>query len=443
MVHTVSKSHWQEIAPGQWMRDYDGMEKLVRFLCCGAPTLQWPTAIGATLPGGSLDFEAIKNAWKTMRYLYPSIACSISNTGFSYKVPTANDLDEWLERTTHVDESHSSSGRDLSISLDPPEAAVVYFLPHKNEVFIQVRHELVDGIGAFTLFNNFLELLRQPRQDVKFGDEPTRLSPSLEQLTNTEIPSPEVVKQAEYLTQKYVTTPSIGLKTRPDIDITAPTVPRRLEQKFSKADTSRIIQACKEQGLTVTEAISAAAVQATLEHAEEDSGNLCTFWCINLREQLSAPYNGPQHAASLCFTAAAPVIPVSESRSFLAYAKEVNGLYTSWKSNKDNVASHTTMSRVVVDTMTMAAAAGITFPAIPIISSMGIVENRVTEPAEDVWFSIVFAASHVGLHLYTSGDCLRIIYSYSSMFHEDESINEFAGMTKGYLSKGLDLEIEM
>ncbi|KAF3922284.1 hypothetical protein ABW20_dc0106094 [Dactylellina cionopaga] len=183
----------------------------------GSPGLtQGILAAGVVLSDKTVSVKAIKDAWVTLRYAHPILGCIINDTGFNYQVPTEYELKKWTEETVRVDSS-GKCGWDLAVATIAPKTAELYFLPDRHELFIQVRHELIDGVGLMILLNNFLKVLREEKLNIEFGDEPVRLSRCLTEIMHAEKPSPNVIKQAQQIAEKFINRPSTSLKMkRPD-----------------------------------------------------------------------------------------------------------------------------------------------------------------------------------------------------------------------------------
>ncbi|KAK6527537.1 hypothetical protein TWF694_004520 [Orbilia ellipsospora] len=434
-----AEKYWTKTGPGKWERNYDPVEKFLHETSILSPHMvQLTIAIGAILPK-EISVEAIKTAWLALRYMHPSIACTIQDTGLSYQVPTEKDLQRWLEETVHVNPSRKP-GRELAMSLEPPSSSRVVFLPNQREVFFQLRHELIDGVGSTKLLNQFIKYLSEDTRlpTPKFGDETSRLSPSLTQIMNAENPPPEVLDQARQIAEKYFSTPPLGLKIeQPDVASVKPRVSSLYEHLFSENETTSITQACKRKGHTVTQAITAAAALAILEHSGQECGNFSPFFIANLRDKVPAPYN--ESMTGIYVTPGLGSIPVTKNSSFFELSEAAREEYE-WKHNKNNVASHGPIGQAIEGALTMASTSGITIPAGVTISSLGLVESYLTEPVEDFWINLVSATYyHSGFFVYTAKNRLRLSYCYNDAFFTKDCIKRYVDMLVNHLERGLDI----
>ncbi|KAJ6263444.1 Dehydrogenase RED2 [Drechslerella dactyloides] len=385
---TYSKIHWRETASGLWVRDFGPMEKFLHFVTVASPLRkQWIVQSGAILPSANKPtIQATKNAWLTLRYMHPIIGCTITDTGFEYRVQSQTQLAEWVDETVKIDQS-GKSGQDISGAVNTPNTSELYFLPDRNEVFIQTRHELIDGTGCMMLLNNLLKALRQGHSpEFSIEDQVARLTPAVNQLVHAEDTAPEILESAQKYMETYSCSGQIGLKLHPS-DPDASSESHRYVHEFSEKDTAAILKACKERGLTITHAATAASSQATLEQSEQDSGYLRSPLCINVREFLPEAYKGPEHAASVFFTAGLPEIPVSKSGDTLKLAHEIKQFYNKVKYDRDNVALSGPLLVGLEDAVRTAAANGIA-PNFTVVSSWGIVDKYITEPFDDFWGNV-------------------------------------------------------
>ncbi|KAJ6259246.1 hypothetical protein Dda_6145 [Drechslerella dactyloides] len=437
-----SRIHWKEISPGKWTRDFDPIEKTLNFLTLASPVMmQFTIAAGGFLPDDELSVEKVKDAWVALRYAHPILACKITGTGFEYQVPTDDELQKWVEETIIVDNS-GKTGQDLALLAIGPktEAAELYFLPDRHEVFILLRHEIIDGIGSVILFNNLLRALHEGRKITKFGDEPALLNPSLTEILHAEDPSPDATNQAHQIAESYMAQRAISLKMKP-IDPDMPSQLGRLEHEFSESETSAIVKACKDSGITVTTASTAAVAQAVLEHAGEESGHYCGVGNISIRDLLPAPYNGMDRGVGNLLTTSFPHFPVTTSSRLVELAEQTKKTYNWWKYKKDNVECASAMPNIMEDAFVNAIANGIEPPATVAAIGLGIVERYITEPMGDFWFNLSLSGSTCAMYVYTAKSRLRFVLCYNSTFHDEESMNLCMHLAVRFLNEGLGLKV--
>ncbi|KAF3920572.1 hypothetical protein ABW21_db0200090 [Orbilia brochopaga] len=441
-----SNVHWRETAPGLWVRDFSPVEKFLHFVAVASPHWnQWIVQSGVTLPTDlDLTLDKIKDAWLALRCIHPLIGCTITDTGFQYQVQDRAQLLKWVDATAKVDQS-GKSGQDLALTVKSPNSSELYFLPDTREVFIQTRHEMIDGVGCMMLLNNLIRIIREgssPALALDPENQIARLSPAVTQLMRAENPSPEILEGPQQYMESYSCEEQIGLKLRSDIDLNAAPEPRRCKHEFSEAETAAILKACKERNITVTHAATAASSRAILDQSEQESGYLRSPFCINVREFLPQPYNSQEYAVAAYFTTGLPNIPVSSSGDIdnLKLANDIKTFYNTEKYDPNIIAHSAAYLEGLEDAVKMAAANDI--PAnFTIVTSWGLADRYITEPCEDFWGNVSVATPTTGLLVYTAKGRLQLVLVYSSTYYEDESMQGYVDGTVRHLRSSLGLVV--
>ncbi|KAF3283256.1 hypothetical protein TWF970_001235 [Orbilia oligospora] len=437
---SASKISWGEISAGKWARDFDPLEKTQNHLSLASPSmLQIVMTVGATLPESEV-IGNIKDAWIALRYAHPVIGCTITATGLEYEVPNAEELQKWADETLVYDNS-GRSGKELlseKVLANAP-AARLFFMPDRREIFIILRHDITDGTGSLILLNHLLKILRQEKDVPRFGDEPTRLAPSLTEVMHAENSSIDATKEAHLVKEKYTSQRAMSLTTKPNQSNTSGN-PMDYVHEFSEEETSTILKACKERGITIINVSNAAMAKTLLELSGEESGRFCSIGAINLRDVLPAPYNTLERGVGNLAIPTFPAFPVTTSSNFLELARRVEGLHNYWKYKKDAIECVGALPGLVEEGFTTAAKNGITLPSIVPVISLGIVEKYLSEPVQDFWFNVRFAMSMSSMYIYTSGGRLRFLLCYNSGFHEKESIKVLVDTVVRHVYQGLELD---
>ncbi|EPS42283.1 hypothetical protein H072_3756 [Dactylellina haptotyla CBS 200.50] len=137
---------WNEIAPDQWMRDWDVFEKAMNCRTGAVPGFaQYTIAAGAILSDETVTIEDVKEAWLATRYAHPMLGCQLTDSGFYYKEPTEAEVQKWVQATFKVNNS-GKSGRELATVVAPPKTGELYFIPGRNELFLQrFEHEFTEA----------------------------------------------------------------------------------------------------------------------------------------------------------------------------------------------------------------------------------------------------------------------------------------------------------
>ncbi|KAF3223737.1 hypothetical protein TWF679_000175 [Orbilia oligospora] len=437
---SASKIIWREISAGKWARDFDPLEKVQNSLSLASPSmLQFAITVGATLPESEVIGD-IKDAWIGLRYAHPMIGCNITTTGFEYKVPNAEELQKWADETVIYDSS-GRSGKELlleKISTDAPVARL-FFMSNRREIGIVLRHDMTDGIGSLILLNHLLKILRQEKDVPRFGDEPTRLNPSITEIMHAENPSVDATKEAHLVKESYTRQRAMSLKTKTNPSNTPGNLADYVHE-FTKEETSTILQACKEREITIINVSNAAMAKTLLELSGEESGRFCSLGAVNLRDVARAPHNAPERGVGNFAIPTFPAFQVTTSSNFLELARRVEGLHSYWKYKKDAIECVGALPELVEEGFTTAAKNGITIPTIVPVISLGIIEKYISEPVQDFWFNVRFATSTCAMYVYTVGSRLRFVFCYNSGFHEEESIKVLIDTAIRHVYQGLALD---
>ena len=298
---------WKETSPGHFERPFDSIERFVWAIARGSLAMNrehWSVSVFARfeMKSSLKDTEnALRHAWKTMRYDHPQLACVVHGETKIYEVPDSAALNAWLDQTFII-ASASATKQELLASFAPSALATLHFLPSKSEIIIHSSHWRIDAIGALSLLRNLFDAIAEPRQ-VQFGDEGKNLSPSRDEAANystsDEWGSSALAKEREkaatdLVMQLISNMPSIGLPTQ--VPNRTPGGTHRLEVVLEPGPTSVIVSASKRRGLTVTTALHAALIIALQQvtPAPPSSSSKYTSWGIfNVRPLLKAPFNDP------------------------------------------------------------------------------------------------------------------------------------------------------
>ncbi|KAF3178058.1 hypothetical protein EYR41_006433 [Orbilia oligospora] len=443
---------WEEIQPGTWYRKLDCMERLLYFCEHIDPNLaQWTPTVGLKLPKTSqYSVKEIQAAWISLRLDYPTIACTIENgRGMQYQILTKDELVRWAEKTVHI-HRFGKTAHEMAISATIPESSTLHFFPESQELAILIRHELCDGVGCLILANKLLQNLRiKPRIDT-IGEEIARLpSPTIDLLNDKSSMAPEIIERADHIVGLYCDTNAIALQTRQQKDIqkAIPTLPQgRVEHQFSERESQAILDACRAKKITVTTAIWAAQAKAALEHSGDTAGNLISFLPINLRNEIiscssnNVETKDPPANNTIIF--ALTNLPVAENDDFVDWAKMAQRDLHSWRFSKNNICLFELTCKALEENMATDVAAGIMHPARFFLTNVGISENYIREPVEDVWLNLMVSTPESSaLIVLTTHRKLRFAACYNRAFFHDNQVKDYMAMVVSHLKNGLGLRV--
>lgn len=166
---------WKETSKGHFERPFDSVERFL--LAAGRGSLplnreHYSLSISARFDmAASLKdtVNALRHAWKTMRYDHPQLACFAYEEKKVYEVPDDVALDAWLDETFIVEPVWTTT-EELLASLRPSALATLHFVPRTSEIIIHSSHWRMDFLGGLSFLQNFFTAAAKPRQ-VQFGDE--------------------------------------------------------------------------------------------------------------------------------------------------------------------------------------------------------------------------------------------------------------------------------
>lgn len=335
---------WQETDPGKYEREIDEAEQ---FYASIAKTYEETGhTIFAITAGISLKVsrpvdmnissfdkkidDSLRSAWKKVRFDHPTLAAPVVHDTTTkkykkvYQSPiTELELDNWLKESFEIIDDGKTG--DEFANTDPPVGPIAKLFIVKptqdnvdelrRDIVFRSPHHIIDGLGSFYLLNNFLlhasaafSFSDSSHDTYKFGNEIKNLSPPLRvaaDIPHSPTPSQTAkLEETRALNTALGSTPNITTLSLPFSTLsTSPGKSQRTEILLTTSQTRSLISACKERGITPTQAIhsSIALALAELQPATEvpQLGRYISYSLINLRKHCIAPYDSAQHAAAV------------------------------------------------------------------------------------------------------------------------------------------------
>ncbi|OGM46108.1 hypothetical protein ABOM_005689 [Aspergillus bombycis] len=427
---------WTKVSERRWERPVTGMEGY--FVYTGAMSAalydgrhQYTifSKLKVDLDINPADIEsALKHAWKQLRSEQPQIATTVDGTTMVYEVPDEAAVQEWLASTFVV--SSAADAEQLYRNVEPIKQVTLYYIPKSSELVLRAQHYTIDGIGTLLLWDRYLTALTTPVK-ATFGDEHTRLAPSIEEVLKVSEPTPEETEKATALLMRYATkVPGIGPVSK------VGTVPagrsQNAEMTFPTRTTEAIIKTCKEKGISVTSAVHAAYIQAIIKHANP-SGTLSRYanlGLFNLRPYLPKPYSTNEYAASVYYT---PLpLDMDLPSQFWETAHALDNYYrTTVKNDPEILPLHAHMTRVLCQATQMPEYQGGPIPGDAQVSSLGVAERYIqhtygsTVRVLDVKLGVDIVLGMTMLFIYTFRDQLHLVYSFNDGYEEPAHISMY------------------
>ncbi|GKZ24063.1 hypothetical protein AbraIFM66951_010562 [Aspergillus brasiliensis] len=401
---------WSQVSSNRWERPGDGFENYFAFTASLSAaayegrrhyTIFIKLELQLDMP--ATEVEALKKAWTQLRYEQPQIATTHNGTTKVYEVPDDTALQAWIASTLVL--SAAADAEELYATVTPIAQATLYYLPASSQLVLRAPHNTIDGIGAIRLLDRLLNILvSPPAEKITFGDEPSRLAPTLREILGVaEEPTPEESERIMTLWKPYMEhAPGIGPISKLGTCPAGRSQHARLD--VPTRTTEAIIQACKAKGITVTSA-------------------------FNLRPYL--PKHAAQYTASLGYT----LYPVhlESPASFGDTAQALNQLYRMTFANdptKLPLVPHITHLLFAVTQTPEYQKGPIPRDAVP--SSLGIIEKYMQRSygankviIRDFTLGVDIVMGTDMLFISTFRDKLQLVYSFNDAYQEPENIHQY------------------
>ena len=334
---------WSEVSKGRYERAVGENETFIKLLADAARPLNrehWAiNVVVAVTPIGTLAQEDLsslfREAWKALRFKHPTIAAYIVDEAtYVYEVPDSAALEKWASETFHVVEDRTAD--EVIACMMPGPYATMTYLSKTHELLGHSQHWRTDGVGGFILMDDYLALAAQSSpQDTStldWGEETTRLAPSIEDAANMPVnPSAEDKQMGEKCVGTFgLSAAAIGIASRASAE-TLPAGTRIARLHLTEVETSGAVQACKARKISMTAAVHASIAAANYALATpEDKGKHYTSTIrYSFRSFLPQPYSGREYASTIFTTGwmfAAPAESSWDERAKMYHEEYHKGL---------------------------------------------------------------------------------------------------------------------
>lgn len=423
---------WIQSTPGNWYRRMDCIESYFH-TASSVTTLggivHMMVTVGAKLPGGmDLPIENFRAAWRSLRYHHPRIACSITDGKIHYSVPHEDEVSAWLATSILVDTS-GHSALEVVGTLKSVKTGVLVLLPHRQEVFIQIPHDHIDGIGAIMLLRLLLNEVDCPTE-VQFGNEHRNLSDSVTHILKLDGPRTSDAEIAQKLVSKFAEhLPTLSL---PCNTASKPRDAVCMERVvLSHSATSEVCRQAKSHDITVTHACHSAMIQALRNQAVEKEATYASLFFFNLRNQLANRSGLSSSPVSVHVSAFPGVVEADRGDDFFQIAKRLKKIYTERAPDMAHTAMHELLYAGLASTL-RASTHGRIF-----LSSLGVVDEHLDHEVADIWIGAGSATADMTVYLWTYRGQLTIAAWYNSAFYEKRVVDCFLREMQAHLTLAL------
>ncbi|KAJ5797278.1 uncharacterized protein N7503_006574 [Penicillium pulvis] len=428
--------------PGQYERPLDDLEIFHRTIGATGATFQKQQyfIICVIKLRNKPEVPDLKQAWKALRHLHPRIATVIDETGTvcRYTVPTPEVMDQWLEETfiVHPEAEYSAASAErLCLSLPPSPFFKLHWVPASQELMFRTPHWRTDGAGLMLLQDAFFRILSSPAVDVVFdGSEISRLPPTMNDLLFSGLKVTEETKKAFDAEWQVVFDPKPVSWVKHALPDTIPGFTARLSHRFSKDETTQMITAIKERGITVTNAVASAFMVAAVRHSTPEDGRLIILNPFNLRRYLPAPWDGAAGAGAAYHTGRLQSFNIEDGKDYESACRAVTEFYS--RGIKDAFSFMPLLIQALtsmVDTPAEVANSG-NGTASPDLSQFGLVDSilqtsyegpRYIVEIEDWWAGVDLITKKLQGYTWTRDGQLHLTTHFNEAFYPVETIEEF------------------
>lgn len=503
-----TRFQWRNIEPSTtkppiWQRDIDECEYFYTALArayraSGRSFFHMTGHLSLKItPPESLDAdkvvnEALAKAWLALRKKHPGIASKTKwDSGLQRWVKECNSsTDGWIEETlVHI--AGGQTGVEFANSDPPaPKMLTLFILSPKEEgdgnavrrdLVLRSPHDVIDGVGALHLLNNFAQLLSEildngdsALSDVS-GDEVSRLSPAYRVAADVPADMAEQAKKRlSELASVYAPVEKSGGDAPEPIGLpykkgaVLPGKHQRVELVLSKDETSRILAAGKALGATVTHVFHAAVALVIRDRQEKSASpravQYINYILRNERDTCKPPYNdGALHPAAVLHSVSSgrlvvdmTVSPGTETdaertASFLAVVRQMRDFYHRVRDDKQHYALVPYIWEQSTPQLPPPTEEPENFPVPPpkelapaSISSMGRIDSimRPSYGAVELhspWVTGEELGSGVGTFLGTFRGELAFSAAYNDAWHDRVEAEDFLRQCLGVVRSGLGL----
>ncbi|PSN59547.1 hypothetical protein BS50DRAFT_579941 [Corynespora cassiicola Philippines] len=323
---------WKETRPARWERPLSCLEKINlvnRNIDKALDRDNWAKTAVAKLefdPALGNPEEALRIAWKQVRYNFPEVAAFPYNGIYMYRTGHPEQIDLWVTATFSVVEDGKSVD-DLLGHIPRNEQMMCYYLPHTSEVLIRSPHYRLDARGAILCLNHLIAALSKRNPVIVFGGCAKNLSPSID--SALDIPYKYTAKIEEAAAKRLTSLESHypPLNLRPTVKSNLPGFTKRTLIKLSPRETKAVTSGCASSSLHLTTALHAALIAAVAKLAPpaQTESFMASFHC-DLRPLITKPVSTRQ-APTSCTSTITTEVKVGPKSSYRSYYDQLLPAY--------------------------------------------------------------------------------------------------------------------
>jgi hypothetical protein len=448
MVEQEISQEWNEVAPGVYQRGLGAYDRFFD-LYVSDPRGYIGRLLNVCVKLQSVSkskerafIESARMAWKTARYNHPNLACVTDGNVMQYEtLKTEADVDEWIDQTFRVVEDYTVSELWEKGYMNTEKLSTFLVFPNEGALVVRVVHTLIDGIGMIYLINNILRYMAYPIA-IKFGDEGKNLAPAFSVALNLPPPSSKILATARHIIDESMTRFS-AISLKPDRDPKkTKLVPRMLKYILNKQSSSKLFAVCKQQGITVSEALSAAIILAAKRQSATE-GLYTNATAVDYRALNVAPYNNSADYPAGVYIGLGMLIV--QPQTFLETVHSLQKCFQQIKSSRIQTAQFTEPIMDIIRQRLEAAGLRRYYGTAPMLSHLGKIDHILSKnygrfQVEDFWLSVDYYTLEMWFATWTWNEQLTFALCFNSGAYSDQTANELWGMVENELNSFMNAE---
>ncbi|KAL4953489.1 hypothetical protein BDW69DRAFT_200166 [Aspergillus filifer] len=432
---------WSQVSPARWERPLSGLETYFRFtgqvtasVCGGREHFLMFSTVKVGFNFSDVE-SSLRSAWTQLRYQEPELAVTFEGDKKVYEVPNEPQLEKWLDTTFIVLSDVSDAEEFYQTFTREYKQTTLYCIPRSSELVLFTHHAIIDGIGLLMFWDKLFTAIANPKSDISFGDEYTRLNPTVDEVLGYSSPSPGAAEKATAMIMKDYAAklPAIGLPS--SVGKTAPGACRHTEHRFSPETTAAIVTACKERGISATSAVHAAYICVLMGNADPAS-NVTRYTSsaeFNFRPYLPDGYKN----TAVCNYYSPYVITTGLPASYTELTRTLSKYYTTIKGNHEYMEMAGPLTQTLAGLVQLPAYQTAPIPTDALVSSIGIVEQYIEREyggvvkVKDYKLALDIVLGMSLINIYTFGGELRLMYNFNEEYERPGDIKRYlAGVEK-------------
>jgi hypothetical protein len=437
---------WKETRPGRWERPLSCLEKfnlINRNVEKALDRDNWvKTAVAKVAfdPSFSNPVEALKTAWKQVRWSYPEVAAFPYNGQYIYRTGSPEQVALWVSATFVVEDDLTVE--DVFGRIPRNEQMMCYYFRRTSEIMIRSPHYRLDARGAVVCLDLLIRSLADRNPNLPWGACAKNLSPTVD--NELDIPyeyTPEIEKFAE----ARLATLKPGYKLiglTPSIKTRLPGATKRRMFKYTHAEMRALGAGMAAEGWSIVDTLQAAVITACtrLSPPSENMSYIASFHSDlrHLIPDTSRTKNAPIVSTSVINTEVV-VSPTSKMRDHHA---QLGPVYQA------GYAPYVQSTACYLEKLAArqypngrepfgSEAAGELQPR---LSSLGVIENQLlikkidgVVEVQDFWLGVETLTKKMMVHTWIFEGQGVFSISYNESFWDESYIDQFVDAMKGSL----------